>query len=105
MASPQDVLTCAMKNHPDVLKFDVELRNLGAFDALARQRPNPQLESEVANQNGDDNPSFKGQAVYLHTVELGGKRKKTNSAGRRKEESHRGASGARQRRDRAKNGS
>ncbi|MCG3205732.1 MAG: hypothetical protein KCHDKBKB_02455 [Elusimicrobia bacterium] len=76
ITTAQDILSCALKNHPDLLRAEIQLKNLGAYDTLARQRPNPELESEAASQNGDDNPSFKAQAAYLHTIELGSKRKR-----------------------------
>lgn len=76
LATPQDVLRCALKNHPDILRSEIQIKKAGAYDKLARQRPNPELESEAASQSGDDNPSFTAQAAYLHTFELGSKRKK-----------------------------
>lgn len=76
VATPQDILDCALENHPDVLRSEIQIKNIGAYDTLARQRPNPELETEAASQSGDDNPSFKGQATYLHRFELGSKRKK-----------------------------
>lgn len=73
-ASPQDVLSCVLKNHPDILRAQAEVINLDAFDALARQRPNPQVDAEAVSNNEEDEPSLSAQASYLHTFELGGKR-------------------------------
>lgn len=75
-ATPQDVLACVLKNHPDILRAEAEAANLDAFDAFARQRPNPELDAEAVSNSEEDEPSLSAQASYLHTFELGGKRRR-----------------------------
>lgn len=74
LSSPKDVLGCALTNHPDILRAQAEAANLEAFEQLARQRPNPEVDSEFVSPSGEDEPSLSLQASYLHTFELGGKR-------------------------------
>jgi cobalt-zinc-cadmium efflux system outer membrane protein len=73
--NPQDVLACVLQNHPDVLRAEAETANLDAFDAFARQRPNPELDTETVFNNEKDEAALTAQASYLHTFELGGKRR------------------------------
>jgi cobalt-zinc-cadmium efflux system outer membrane protein len=73
-ASPQDVLNCVRKNHPEVLRADAEAANLDAFDSFARQRPNPEIDAEAVSNSDDDEAALSAEASYLHTFELGGKR-------------------------------
>lgn len=75
-ASPQDVLTCVLKHHPDVLRAEAEAANLDAFDAFARQRPNPEFDAEAVSNSAEDEASLSAEASYLHTFELGGKRRR-----------------------------
>ncbi|MBK8422892.1 MAG: TolC family protein [Elusimicrobia bacterium] len=74
-ASPQDVLACVQKNHPDVLRAEAEAANLDAFDAFARQRPNPELDAEAVSNSEEDEAALSAEAAYLHTFEMGGKRR------------------------------
>jgi len=74
-ASPQDVLACVRKNHPDVLRAEAEAANLDAFDAFARQRPNPELDAEAVSNSEEDEAALSAEASYLHTFEMGGKRR------------------------------
>lgn len=74
-ASPQDVLVCVRKNHPDVLRAEAEAANLDAYDAFARQRPNPELDAEAVSNSEEDEAALSAEASYLHTFELGGKRR------------------------------
>lgn len=74
LSSPKDVLACALTNHPDILRAQAEAANLDAFEQLARQRPNPEVDSEFVSPTKDDAPSLSLEAAYLHTFELGGKR-------------------------------
>lgn len=73
-AGPQDIFACAIDHHPDVLRLEAEAANLDAFQILARQRPNPDVDSEVLSNSAEDEPSLSVRAGYGHTVELGGKR-------------------------------
>jgi outer membrane protein, heavy metal efflux system len=73
-STAQDVLACVLANHPDILRLQAEAANLDAFEALAMQRPNPEVDSEFVSPNEDTEPALRLQAAYLHTFELGGKR-------------------------------
>ncbi len=74
-ATLQDVLRCAQKNHPDIQRAESRIANLDAYLRLARQRPNPELDVESTFRDENDEPSTEIEATYLHTFELGGKRK------------------------------
>lgn len=72
--SPQDVIDCALSNHPEAQR--AKLSNLQAenFESQASQRPNPEFNgrSLFGKSLGDD--AITHEANLAHTVELGGKR-------------------------------
>lgn len=70
----QDVLSCVLKQHPDILRGEAELRSAAALEQAAGQRPNPEVDSEVTSFSDSDQPATKIEAAYLHTFELGRKR-------------------------------
>jgi outer membrane protein, heavy metal efflux system len=70
----QDVLACALEHHPDIRRSQADVAYLGAFTQQARQRVNPELESESTYQKEDAQPELKWKAAYFHTFELGDKR-------------------------------
>jgi len=75
-SSPEDVVSCALQNHPDVVRLRGQADRLDALDLLARQRPNPDLDVETLHPSDDDEPSLELEASYLHTFETGGKRRR-----------------------------
>lgn len=74
LRSAQEVLSCALKSHPDVLRAESELRVASGLRAEARQLLNPQVSAESASFNEADEASTRIEAAYLHPFELGGKR-------------------------------
>jgi cobalt-zinc-cadmium efflux system outer membrane protein len=70
-----DIVLKARENAPAVQRAGAERESLSALDALARQRPNPDLEAEFSSRTDGDRAGMDGQAAYLHTFELGGKRR------------------------------
>ena len=62
----QDILTCALKNYPDVINTGLSVDRDAALINIAMQRPNPELESKWVT-GGMETSLF-------HTLELGGKR-------------------------------
>lgn len=75
IASAQDILECALQRHPDVM----DARNENSRDEnlvnVARQRPNPEVDSQVLGGETADDTYLNTNTTLLHTVELGGKRK------------------------------
>ncbi len=74
LTTAQEILNCALKHRPDVLLAETQMNQGDALEKAARQRPNPEVESESTFPNDEDQPSLKLQAGYLHPFELGGKR-------------------------------
>ncbi len=72
--TPRDILSCALKQHPEVLRAEGELRAASAMRGEARQIPNPEVSAESASFHEGDEPATKIEATYLHPFELGGKR-------------------------------
>lgn len=71
----QDILNCALKNHPDIIGLNYEgLRDRKLVD-IAKQRPNPEVESRLLGGKSADDTSFNTETTLLTTWELGGKRK------------------------------
>ncbi len=71
----QDILNCALKNHPDIIGLKYErLRDQKLVD-IAKQRPNPEIESRLLGGKSADDTSFNTETILLTTWELGGKRK------------------------------
>jgi outer membrane protein, heavy metal efflux system len=73
--SAQDVLDCSIRRHPDVLRAEAEVRAADALKPAALQRPNPEIGSDVTTFSSNEEPTTKVEAAYLHTFELGGKRR------------------------------
>lgn len=74
LASPQDVIDCALSNHPEAQR--AKLSNLQAenLESAASQRPNPEIggKSVFGKSLGDN--VINHEVNLAHTVELGGKR-------------------------------
>ncbi|MBP7864004.1 hypothetical protein KA183_20130 [bacterium] len=65
-----DVVACVVSNHPNVLDLNSELLVSEAEIEKARQRPNPNLSSELLAKNQGD---ILLGASYFHTIERGEK--------------------------------
>jgi len=73
--SAQDILDCALRNHPEVVQSQaIQVRD-ASLVRIARQRPNPELESKVVSGSEAGNTVLNTETSLLHTLELGGKRK------------------------------
>lgn len=69
--SPNDILSCAKKNHAQILIGQARLDEAKLGIKVAKQRPNPELEVEgLDNEDG----SFSSEFTLFHTFEVGGKR-------------------------------
>ncbi len=71
----QDILDCALQNHPEVVQSKASLERDLALKKIARQRPNPELESKIISGNEAGTSVLTTETSLLHTLELGGKRK------------------------------
>jgi outer membrane protein, heavy metal efflux system len=71
ISSPQDILSCALQNHPDIQRARAQAARRDALLSAAGQRFNPELDAESSFSDEQDHV----QAAYLHTFELGGKRR------------------------------
>lgn len=67
----QDVVKCAMNNHPGVLRKKNELKHKAAAIDLAKQLPNPELDIEYAQ---GPQRSSESSLALLQSVEWGGRR-------------------------------
>lgn len=73
--SAQEVLDCALRNHPSIRRATAALAQADYLESIARQRPNPELEArEIRGKSGDESLD-KAEGSLRHTFELGGKRR------------------------------
>jgi outer membrane protein TolC len=78
---PQDILDCALQKHPDVVNAEREKDRDQKLLDIAKQRPNPELESSTLFGKTADDTNPNTQTALLAVFELGGKRKaRTNQA-------------------------
>lgn len=71
----QDIVNCALENHPDIIGLKYEgFRDRKLVD-IAKQRPNPEVESRLLGGKSADDTSFNTETTLLTTWELGEKRK------------------------------
>ncbi|MBI2335900.1 MAG: TolC family protein [Deltaproteobacteria bacterium] len=73
--SAQDILRCALNQHPDVLNSQAEKFRDEKLVDIAKQRPNPELQSRILEGQSADDTHLNTETSLLHTLELGGKRK------------------------------
>lgn len=74
LLSAQDVLDCALKNHPAIQRAAAAQAQARSLEAVALQRPNPDLEVRNLSGRFQGENLGKTEAALLHTFELGGKR-------------------------------
>ena len=72
--SPQEIIDCALINHPKVRISEAGLSAANSLDALAKQRPNPEVNSQTVWASTYGKPYFYTEYNFAHTFELGGKR-------------------------------
>ncbi len=68
----QDIIECIKTRHPEVQLSQAELDIAESSKTIARQRPNPELDSRILG--GYHTEEFLSEINFRHTVELGGKR-------------------------------
>lgn len=75
VSSTQDILACALNQHPDVINAQAEKNRADKLIDIAKQRPNPELEGKILGGQSVDDTKLNTETSLLHTLELGGKRK------------------------------
>lgn len=75
ITSAQDILECALQLNPNVVEAQNERNRDEKLVNVARQRPNPEVDSQVLGGETADDTYLNTNTTLLHTVELGGKRK------------------------------
>lgn len=73
--SAQDVLECAVSNHPDVQVSAANLKRDQALKKIAKQVPNPEIEAKVLGGHEGSDAVVNTEINLAQTIELGGKRK------------------------------
>lgn len=73
--SPQDILNCALENHPEVQISNAAVNRDQYLKNIAKQRPNPELDAKILASEESSADVLNTEIGLLHTVELGGKRK------------------------------
>ncbi len=71
----QDILECTVRNHPEVTQSEAARERDIALQKVARQRPNPELESKILTTTDNGASLLSTETSLFHTVEAGGKRK------------------------------
>lgn len=74
LRTPDDVIRCALANHPDIQRAGAVEKQGTELEAIARQRPNPELSSKVVYGRTGGATVLATESALLHTFELGGKR-------------------------------
>jgi outer membrane protein TolC len=72
---PQDILDCALKNHPEVKNSEAALRRDESLKVMAKQLPNPELESSLLSGQPGAPQGVSVDISISQAIELGGKRK------------------------------
>jgi cobalt-zinc-cadmium efflux system outer membrane protein len=72
--SPQDVLNCALSEHPSVRQAQARSIQGTSLREVASQRPNPELEANAALGKSQNQGVLNSQFTLSHIFELGGKR-------------------------------
>ncbi len=75
VSSAQDILQCALDQHPDVVNAQAEKFRDEKLVNIAKQRPNPELQSRILAGDVAGDTRWNTETSLLHTLELGGKRK------------------------------
>ena len=74
VSSTQDILQCALGQHPEVINAQAEKVRDEKLVDIAKQRPNPELEGRILKERNPGH-NLSTETSLLHTLELGGKRK------------------------------
>lgn len=74
LSGPNDIIQCALKNHPDILRAESALMQGEVLGDVARQRPNPELGTRILTGKASGEPNDTAEVNLSHVFELGGKR-------------------------------
>ncbi len=74
ITKPQDILNCALNQHPSVIAAQADKYRDDKLVDIAKQRINPELASRVIGGESSGAASFNSEISLLHTIELGGER-------------------------------
>ena len=74
LISPQDIIDCALVNHPEMRVAQAGVDAAQSLDSVAKQRPNPEVNSQTVWASTYGKPYFYTEYNFAHTFELGGKR-------------------------------
>jgi outer membrane protein TolC len=75
LKTAQDILDCALRHHPEVAQSEAARARDEALVRVARQRPNPELESKIVSGDESGQNVLATETSLLYTLELGGKRR------------------------------
>ena len=70
----KEIIECALMNHPKVRVSNADVAATSALDSVAKQRPNPEVNSQTVWASTYGKPYFYTEYNFAHTFELGGKR-------------------------------
>lgn len=74
LSSPQDVIDCALSNHPEAQRARLSILQAENLEDAASQRPNPELAGKSVYGSSLGDTVINHEVSLVHTVELGGKR-------------------------------
>lgn len=74
LVGPQDVIQCALENHPDIVQAQATLAQSDSLEGIAKQRPNPELSTKLVYGNSSGDTLINAEANLAHVFELGDKR-------------------------------
>jgi len=74
LKSVQNVLDCALVNHPEIKFSQAGIAQGREFEKVARQRPNPEFNSQGMTGGSGSNAYMYTEANIAHTIEFGDKR-------------------------------
>lgn len=72
--TPKDLLSCAMNNHPDLIRGKGSLKQAESFEDKAGQRINPEFSVKSVSGMNLGDIVVNNEFNLTHTLELGGKR-------------------------------
>lgn len=76
LRNAQAILNCVVQNHPEVKRNQADLEITQNSEAIAKQRPNPEIDSRILFGLTRSNEEFLSEINLGHIVELGGKRRR-----------------------------
>lgn len=74
LSSPRTILLCALERHPNIQVGRAGVEAADALEPVAKQRPNPEVNSQTVWAKTYGKPYFYTEYNFAHTFELGGKR-------------------------------